>query len=85
MKQINEHTPLPWFGWQICDCSIGITSVDGEYQSLDTDEALANRDFIITACNNFYKMKALLETHVLYTPDCKRVFETQQLLKELDK
>jgi len=59
MKQINEHTKLPWDftqGFLVCkdkgDHQTGIAVVTG----CDPEQA-SNGEFIKTACNNFYKMR----------------------------
>ncbi len=100
-SQINEHTPLPWF-WNIdrpkkydlswlgnTENSKGVMSLYSGHISKD------NMDFILTACNNFYKMKDMIEllcreiqitrkAHYCEEVDSWGVDKAEQLLKELD-
>ena len=46
------RTADPNDGWQIADCAVGITSVDGEYEPLTSDEQQANAEFIVRAMSS---------------------------------
>ena len=47
-------------GWQIADCAVGVTSVDGELLDLTAKEQRANAAFIVRACNGWYELIAAL-------------------------
>ena len=89
MKQINDHTPLPW------EEDIGdICHVIKKYNHLYVLDERKNDDikFILTACNNFYKMKDMIKDHrrafsegVTIYQRGYRIDKIDTLLKELDK
>lgn len=43
-------------GWQIADCLVGLTFVNGEMESLDVDEQRSNAEFICRAANSHYEL-----------------------------
>ena len=71
MKQFNEHTPTPWKVYyaknnggvvlgtgEINGCAV--QSHNGAFWRDDV-EAKANAEFVIHACNNYYKMRDTIQ------------------------
>lgn len=98
MKQINDHTALPW---EIRDNTklpyghnyyIHNSNANAVVSAMDGKD---NTEFILTACNNFYEMKnmiselcKLLACHGepdKHTTVQSRLEASSKLLKELDK
>jgi len=82
MKQINNHTELPWVA-DMEDLSLSKAGKPDEI-ILDTwtkDDLL----FVDIACGNFYKMRELISEYKKYGRTLLNDKEAEELLKELDK
>ncbi len=89
MKQINDHTSLPF---NVNIDFIGSCEIRGKGNKRIDSSDCDTYVFIETACNNFYKMKDMisdLATEMFMTRDPlinkMKLKEAEQLLKELDK
>ncbi|WOQ82943.1 hypothetical protein [Proteus mirabilis] len=56
-------------GWQIADCSVGKTCVDGEYVELSTNEQIANAHLIAAAPELLEQLIRLRNKIASYKPD----------------